>query len=365
MIPVIRRYRALILVLVLVIAIAGVGAGATQLFEGLLVRPEQPHAGSSAPIISTSTTADTAQKRTSSSTTEGFSSEQETSGASVSTTNGRKHLIPLDEIVSGGPGKDGIPSIDEPTFVPTDVASATVEAGEPGIGVAIAGEARFYPYEILVWHEIVNDTINGEPIAVTYCPLCRSGVVYRRAVNGEVTEFGVSGKLWRSNLLLYNRNGPESLWSQIRGTAVVGPLSGATLEQIPSQTVRFSAWRSDHPDTDVLARPTAFDRPYGQDPYAGYYTSERVSFGVSYSDTRLQPKELVAGITHDGAARAYPIRDMPDGRVRDTIGSTSLRVVRDGDAITITDASGARIPHTTSFWFAWVAAHPRTSVYQQ
>jgi hypothetical protein len=356
-----QTYRVPLLALAaLIVTVAVVWIYPTN--SSISPRAQQPSATSSS-IGDVS--AATSSQQSATTTRESDTRESTNEQRDVSVTDGTRHTITLDEIISGGPGKDGIPSIDQPTFVSIEAASTTVPLDEPGIGVTLSGEARFYPYSILVWHEIVNDTIAGVPVAITYCPLCRTGIVFERTIDGTVTGFGVSGKLWRSNLLMYNRSGAESLWSQIWGEAVVGPHAGQTLERVPSQTVRLRQWRELHPNTTVLSQPEGFDRPYGRDPYAGYYDSERVSFGAEYTDTRLEPKALIVGITKGDTARAYPMQKLPDGQVRDTIGSTSIRVVRDGDAVTITDASGTRIPHTTSFWFAWAAAHPRTSVYQQ
>jgi hypothetical protein len=156
-------------------------------------------------------------------------------------TDGVKHSISLDEILSGGPGKDGIPAINDPKFISVNEATFLNDS-DPGLGLNVNEESRFYPYRILVWHEIVNDTIAGEPVLVTYCPLCATGIVFERRVNGEIQEFGVSGRLWQSNLLMYNRAGSEeneSLWSQVLGEAVLGVNTGEKLAIVRSDVVRF------------------------------------------------------------------------------------------------------------------------------
>ncbi|MEX0690078.1 MAG: DUF3179 domain-containing protein, partial [Candidatus Paceibacterota bacterium] len=213
-------------------------------------------------------------------------------------TDGVKHSIPLDEILSGGPGKDGIPSIDNPKFIPISEADF-LESSDPGLGLTVNGESRFYPYKILVWHEIVNDSIAGEPVLVTYCPLCATGIVFDRRIDGEVQEFGVSGRLWQSNLLMYNRaknEDEESLWSQVLGEAVLGTHTSKKLSIVRSDIVRFGDWKKAHPNTLVLSKDTGAFRNYGGDPYGDYYTSESVSFGATFNDTRLHPKALVHGI---------------------------------------------------------------------
>ncbi|MBI4160268.1 DUF3179 domain-containing protein, partial [Candidatus Wolfebacteria bacterium] len=181
-------------------------------------------------------------------------------------TSGVKHSVPLDEIVGGGPPKDGIPSIDRPKFISVGEASEQVSDAEPGLALEIGSVSRFYPFQVLVWHEIVNDTIGGRRILVTYCPLCLSGIVFDPVVNGERVEFGTSGKLWNSNLVMYDRK-TESLWSQILGEAIVGEMTGTQLKVLPSDQIRFGDWRKFHPSGEVLSRDTGATRFYGQDPY--------------------------------------------------------------------------------------------------
>jgi len=271
--------------------------------------------------------------------------------------------IPDSEILSGGPGKDGIPSIDEPKFIPVEEASF-LEGDDFGLGLTVGDTARFYPYQVLVWHEIVNDTVAGVPLAVTYCPLCRTGVTYERKIEGEVVEFGVSGKLWKSNLLMYNRSKPESLWSQVLGRAVKGPHTGTRLSIYPSDTVKFSDWKKAHPNTQVLSRDTGAFRAYGNDPYGDYYTNTDVSFGATFDDSRLHPKEFVLGVEHKGKFKAY---------VADTIavGETSDEFAGETIAINKTPAGEVRmfigeqsLPYIGGFWFSWLAVHPNTELSQ-
>ncbi|MBI2065706.1 MAG: DUF3179 domain-containing protein [Candidatus Zambryskibacteria bacterium] len=292
-------------------------------------------------------------------------SQSSSSSREILVTDGVKHSIPLDEILSGGPGKDGIPSIDNPKFVSTANASFLNDS-DPGLGLSINGEVRFYPYRILVWHEIVNDTVAGKPVLVTYCPLCATGIVFERKVGGEVQEFGVSGRLWQSNLLMYNRaerETDESLWSQVLGEAVLGMHTGKKLPIIRSDVVRFGDWKSAHPDTKVLSQDTGAARDYGRDPYGDYYTSESVSFGATFSDTRLHPKALVHGIEIDGQYKAYSDNALFK-TITDTFAGKNIAVTKtDSGEITFT-ANGEVISSIPGFWFSWLAVHPETELYK-
>jgi len=287
------------------------------------------------------------------------------SNREIFVTDGTKHSIPLNEILSGGPGKDGIPSIDNPKFLSASGA-AFLESSDIGLGLTVEGESRFYPYRILVWHEIVNDTVGGEPVLVTYCPLCATGVVFDRRVGGEVQEFGVSGLLWQSNLLMYNRAGSEdkeSLWSQVLGEAVLGVDTGEKLSIIRSDVVRWSDWRKGHPDTKVLSNDTGVSRDYGRDPYGNYYTSESVSFGASFSDTRLHPKELVHGVEIDGLFKAYHDPALKVGTTNDTFAGKTVSIKKTSSGEITFSANGQPLPSIPGFWFSWIAVHPETELF--
>lgn len=175
--------------------------------------------------------------------------------------------VAFDEILSGGPPKDGIPSIDAPTFAP--VSESTLAPAEPVLSLEIAGDARAYPLRILIWHEIVNDHVGGQPVAITYCPLCNSGVAFLRIVDGEVTSFGTTGKLRNSDLVMYDR-ATESWWQQFTGTAIVGDRLGARLERLPLRLEPISAFAARAPEGSVLLSPSASYRDYGRNPYVGY-----------------------------------------------------------------------------------------------
>ena len=281
-------------------------------------------------------------------------------------TDGVKHSIPLSEILSGGPGKDGIPSIDNPKFVSATDASFLNDS-DPGLGLIVNGESRFYPYRILVWHEIVNDVISGEAVLVTYCPLCATGIVFERKVDGKVQEFGVSGRLWQSNLLMYNRGGNEaneSLWSQVLGESVLGVHTGKKLSIVRSDVIRWNDWKSAHPDTKVLSQDTGTARDYRRDPYGDYYTSESVSFGATFSDTRLHPKALVHGVEINGQYKAYHDDVLNIGNTTDTFVGKSIAVTKtDLGEIRFT-ADGELLASIPGFWFSWIAVHPETELFK-
>ena len=280
-------------------------------------------------------------------------------------TDGKKHSIPLGEILSGGPGKDGIPSIDNPTFISANEAREFLTDTDVGLGIILKGEARFYPYQILVWHEIVNDVISGVPVLVTYCPLCATGVAFDPRVDGEHMKFGVSGMLWQSNLLMYNRTGnpdTESLWSQVLGEAVLGELTGTRLSIVPSDTVRYGDWVRNNPNTRVLSRNTGTTRTFGFDPYGDYYTNTNVSFGASFTDNRLHPKAFVLGVERDGNFKAYHKDAIPEGSTTDTFAGETIAIERNGDMIRLTVA-GEPLPFIGGFWFSWVAVHPETELF--
>ncbi|RNJ80627.1 MAG: DUF3179 domain-containing protein, partial [Nitrosopumilus sp. B06] len=197
------------------------------------------------------------------------------------TTNGVKHSIPLEKIRGGGPPRDGIPSIDSPIFESADKQS--IPDSDVVIGLYINGESRAYPLSILVWHEIVNDVVGGTPVSVTYCPLCYTNQVFERVIDGQTVEFGTSGKLYNSNLLMYDRL-TESYWSQALGEAVKGELTGSVLELVPFDVITWGDWKKLHPDTLVLSTETGHARAYGVDPYGDYYTNPNLFFPVENKD---------------------------------------------------------------------------------
>ena len=293
-------------------------------------------------------------------------------------TDGVKHSVPLKEILSGGPPQDGIPPIDNPKFISVSEAQEFVTDEEPGLAVSFNGIDRFYPFQILVWHEIVNDTFPAtssgqadQRLLITYCPLCRSGIVFDPVVKGERVEFGTSGRLWNSNLVMYDRK-TNSLWSQILGEAIVGDVAGTKLKILPSDQIRFGEWRKLHSHGEVLSRDAGAARPYGRDPYGDYYTTPGVFFPVNAQDDRLDDKDFVLGIVVNDKAKAYlPEAIKRDGReVEDVFeGKTFvLRYESNIEAVRIfekqSDGTFRRVNPFPSFWFSWVAAHPETELYK-
>ena len=188
-------------------------------------------------------------------------------------TDFSRHSLPYDEFVSGGPPKDGIPAIDHPPFVSVAEARGLVPH-EPVISVAIGGEARAYPLGVMIWHEIVNDTVGGMPIAVTWCPLCNSSVVFDRRAGGRTLSFGTTGKLRNSDLVMYDRE-TESWWQQFGGDCIVGTLLGAELKYLPARVESVERFRTRFPHGRVLVPPDPEDRDYGRNPYAGYDSAVR------------------------------------------------------------------------------------------
>lgn len=335
-----------------------------------------------------------------SSNTDGSTGENLDSGSSEvkRTSGGTKYTIHPDELVQGCPGMDCIPSIDNPGFETGEVN--WLEDSERVIGVEINGDARAYPLKILSKHEIVNDNVGGEPVAVTYCPLCRSGVTYSREVENETLEFGVSGKLIDANLVMYDRS-TESYWNQISGKAIVGPRVPQELELKFSSITTWGKWKEGHPDTKVLSRNTGIysASTYERDSYAGYEDSERVGFGVEDVDDRLPSKELVYGINFDNNSKAYTAEDLEtESLIRDRIGEetvlifknpddgTVVALVKEDDGFNFTleeerivDSQGnswnfegeqingtgemQKINPQGFYWFAWSKFNPETEVY--
>jgi hypothetical protein len=234
-------------------------------------------------------------------------------------------LIDVGELVRGGPPPDGIPPIDDPVFEPA-AEDVLLAADEPVIALEIGDDARAYPAQILIWHEIVNDLVGGVPVAVTYCPLCNTAIVFRRPlVDGQLLDFGTSGLLYRSNLVMYDRQ-TDSLWPQALGQAVVGELTGIELDLVPAQLVSFGDFLRMHPDGQVLTRDTGVERRYGTNPYTGYDRPDSAPFLFDGElDDRLPPKARVVGLRFGRAVLAVPYDELIEGRVGDHA-AASVRV---------------------------------------
>lgn len=255
-------------------------------------------------------------------------------------TNTDKSLINLAELKKGGPPKDGIPSIDTPKFASIKEAASWVSDKEPVISVLYKAEARAYPLQILIWHEIVNDSFNGDPLLITFCPLCYSALVFKRVVDGEELEFGISGFLRHSDLVMFDRK-TETLWQQFTGKAIVGDYVGTTLEQLPSQIISFSQFRNNYPNGRVLSRKTGHERNYGTNPYTGYDDVNNTPlFGAGNDDRRLPPMEKVIGVKLDNHQKAYPYSITRSKQIiNDTVGNTLLLIAHTGGARSAMDAA--------------------------
>ncbi len=216
------------------------------------------------------------------------------------------HSVSYTEILSGGPPKDGIPAIDEPKFISVVEADTWLRPQEPVILVEVNDQAKAYPIQILTWHEIVNDTVGGTPVAVTFCPLCNTAIVFDRSLDGTVLDFGTSGRLRHSNLIMYDRQ-TESWWQQASGEAIAGLQTGTRLTFLPGAIISWEDFRAGHPDGLVLSRDTGFVRSYGSNPYAGYDDINSSPFLFrGQTDGTLPPMARVWTIELGGETVAYP-----------------------------------------------------------
>ncbi|MFP4590319.1 MAG: DUF3179 domain-containing protein [Halobacteriales archaeon] len=294
----------------------------------------------------------------------------------------------LENVVSGGVSRDGIPAIDDPRFAPAD--GVDLADGDPVFGLSHDGVARAYPQEILVWHEVVNDVIGDTPIAVTYCPLTGTAQAFHRGP----TSFGVSGRLVNSNLVMYDR-ASDSWWPQVLATAIDGPLHGQYLREERVSWTTWDRWRSAHPETEVLTDDTGYARRYGSDPYGtynprgGYYDNRKTLFPALSTDDRAHPKAVVVGArtaqgavafrksalleagvleghlgdeavvaVADGELATGHVYRNPDGRAVTPDGD---RVAVDGEAADPDDLPLERVLAIDAMWFAWAGFYPDTT----
>ncbi len=275
--------------------------------------------------------------------------------------------IPASEIERGGPPRDGIPAIDAPRFVPA-ASARELKPTDRVLGLRLEGEARAYPVAILNWHEVVNDVLGGVPVAVTYCPLCGTGVAYKAEVDGRPLQFGVSGLLYNSDVLLYDRQ-TESLWSQILSRAVSGPLRDQALTMIALEHTTWADWQARHPDSAVLSRDTGFARDYDRDPYLAYRLSDALMFGVSAQNDAYPAKTWVLGVEIAGRTKAYPFPELARldaPSLVDRIGDEDVRIVFDADnqSARAERPDGEPLPTIMAYWFAWYAFHPQTEIFR-
>jgi hypothetical protein len=219
-------------------------------------------------------------------------------------TDFSRSAVGFGEIISGGPPKDGIPAIDDPRFEPAATVARPPAPREAVMSLEIGGDARAYPLAILMWHEIVNDTVGGVPVAVTYCPLCNSGIVFDRRVAGTATTFGTTGKLRHSDLVMYDR-ATESWWQQFDGSAIIGARLGTVLPQVPARLESWADFVARHPDGRVLVPSDPGMRPYGRNPYVGYDSAPRPFLYDGSYDGPGEPLMRVVAV--DGLAEAWSL----------------------------------------------------------
>ncbi len=276
--------------------------------------------------------------------------------------------VPRERVRSGGPPKDGIPSLTDPKTAPVGDADF-MRPDDRVVGVTINGESRAYPIKVLNWHECYNDTLGGVPIAVVFCPLCDSVTVVDRRLNGKTHEFGISGLLYNSNVLLYDRQ-DDALWSQAGLIAISGPNAGKSLKHLTAWRIsRFEDWRDSHPDSTVATLDTGYysaDR-YNATAYASYFTTDELMFPVEPTSERFKNKFPVLGVRVGEVTKAYPLTAIaaaPAGRVEDVVNGERVVLESDGTpaGVRVVEApEGSQTIHT--FWFAWYAFHPDTAVY--
>jgi len=272
-----------------------------------------------------------------------------------------KRSVALSDLRQGCPARDCIPSIDNPKFLSADEA-VHVTDDELVITLSYKGQYRAYPSKVLDHHEIVNDTIAGDPLAITWCPLCGSAVGVERTVGGTITEFGVSGVLYNSDLVLYDR-ATETLWDQIEAKGVVGTMTDVELTLVPVSMSKWAKWRDKHPDTLILSTDTGFEYDYTQDRFAEYRESTRLFMPVSASDERVHAKTVVFGFDLASGSVAYAESVLEEGGTysHDLGGEEAVVTLHDDGKVTLLRGDETHHP-IRLFWFAWYTFHPETEL---
>jgi hypothetical protein len=275
-----------------------------------------------------------------------------------------QQLVDRAKIIPGGPGRDGIRAVDAPTFASAEAADA-IAPETPVLGVAINGDARAYLMPILEYHQVVDDDVGGVPIAVTYDPLTGAALAWKRDVGGRTLRFGVSGLLYNSGFLLYDRE-TQSLWSQFDGRAIAGPLAGKQLQQVPLRQEDFAAWLAREPKTKILIPPEPNHFDYNESAYAKYAEADDVAFPLEARDRRFHAKELAVGVVVNGKARAYlaSLVTANGGRAEDEIDGKKIAIRYDPARGVFEWDVAAEVPVTESYWFAWKAFHPDTTIWK-
>ncbi len=285
-----------------------------------------------------------------------------------------KHSVAWSEITSGGPPKDGIPSIDEPRFLPLS-AVRDLDPREPVIGLEVGRDAKAYPLRVLIWHEIVNDEIGGIPVIVTYCPLCNTAIVFDRRVAGRTLSFGTTGKLRHSDLIMYDRQ-TESWWQQFTGEAIAGTYTGIELALVPSRLESFAQFKERRPNGMVLVPNNPGQRDYGRNPYVGYDTAARPFLFAGALPEGINPMARVVVVGKSEKPRAVALDLLRRKRtmtVDDVIlswreGQASAldtsKVAKGRDVGTVTaqrkgpDGTMLDVPYKVTFAFSFHAFHP-------
>lgn len=289
-------------------------------------------------------------------------------------TDFTKHSVPLSEISSGGPSKDGIPAIDEPKFVPVAEADKLTDR-DPVMALEINGDARAYPFYVLMFHEIANDVVGGKPVAVTYCPLCNAAIVFDAELAGMQLDFGTTGRLRNSDLVMYDRQ-TESWWQQFSGEAIVGELTGKKLTKLPAGVMPFSEFRKRHPDGKVLVPSGTSRRPYGRNPYRFYDTASRPFLYSGEMPEGIEPMERVVIVEHAESPLILTVNAIRQaGRIeRDGLvltwqeGMASalddpvIAKGREVGFVEVVDADGAAVVHDVTFAFVAHAFHPEIEI---
>lgn len=274
--------------------------------------------------------------------------------------------IPATQIHAGGPPKDGIPSIDKPKFL-TAAQATHMRADDQVLGLVRNNVARAYPVRILNWHEVVNDSFGNEAVTITFCPLCGTGVAFDGRVDGRDLSFGVSGLLYNSDVLMYDRQS-QSLWSQLLGQAISGPMKGRHLRMLPLTHTTWADWRKSHPATVILSTDTGASRDYERDPYAGYGSSSEIIFPIAFRSSGFHPKERVLGVKIGALTKAYPFVELgkTSGVLSDRLGDTPLTIRFDrlASRASVHTDKGEQLPAVVGYWFAWYAFYPTTEVFR-
>lgn len=287
--------------------------------------------------------------------------------ASLNGFNIENALIIGTDIRAGGPPRDGIPAISNPVY--ESAAQANWLNGDDWvIGLNIANQSIAFPIRIMNWHEIVNTELSGQPIVVTFCPLCGTGMVFEAEAGGKKLDFGVSGLLYQSDVLLYDRE-TESLWSQLMMKAVSGTHKGTSLTLLSSEHTTWQQWKSLYPDTLVLSKDTGFRRNYDRNPYAGYETSGRLMFPVNNDfPMKYHPKDQVLGVVHQSEAMAILYRELSVSNAAEQSfvwqgKNWTVEWQPEVPVARLRNDEGEIVPGTRAFVFAWFAFNPDSLIY--